>query len=134
MSWMQWYESLDKPAWTPDPETISVIWHILYPIILVSFSYVFLKAFRGKIPRSAALPFAINLVANVAFTPILFGVRSLVFASFNIVVVLVTLLWGMGMIWRYHRWVAIVQVPYLIWVAIATTLQLAIMQMNVISP
>ena len=134
MSWMQWYESLDKPAWTPDPETISVIWNILYPIILVSFSYVFLKAFRGKIPRSAALPFAINLVANVAFTPILFGVRSLVFASFDIVIVLVTLLWGMGMIWRYQRWVAIVQVPYLIWVAIATTLQLAIMQMNVISP
>ena len=134
MSWMQWYVSLQKPAWTPTPETISVIWQILYPIILFSFSYVFLKAFRGNIPRSAALPFAINLVANVAFTPILFGVRSLVFASFDIVVVLVTLLWGMGMIWRYQRWVAIVQVPYLIWVAIATTLQLAIMQMNVISP
>ena len=123
MSWMQWYESLHKPVWTPDPETISDIWQILYPIILFSFSYVFLKAFRGKIPRSAALPFAINLVANVAFTPILFGVRSLVFASFDIVVVLVTLFWGMGMIWRYYRWVAI-----------ATTLQLVIMQMNVISP
>ena len=95
---------------------------------------MFLKAFRGKIPRSAALPFAINLVANVAFTPILFGVRNLVLASFDIVVVLVTLFWGMGMIWRYYRWVAIVQVPYLVWVAIATTLQLAIMQMNVISP
>lgn len=131
---MQWYESLHKPVWTPDPETISVIWQILYPIILFSFSYVFFKAFRGKIPRFAALPFAINLIANVAFTPILFGVRSLVFASFDIVVVLVTLFWGMGMIWRYYRWVAIVQVPYLIWVAIATTLQLAITQMNVISP
>jgi tryptophan-rich sensory protein len=131
---MQWYESLHKPVWTPDPETISVIWQILYPIILFSFSYVFFKAFRGKIPRFAALPFAINLIANVAFTPILFGVRSLLFASFDIVVVLVTLFWGMGMIWRYCRWVAIVQVPYLIWVAIATTLQLAITQMNVISP
>ena len=134
MSWMQWYDSLHKPGWTPDPGTISVIWQILYPIILFSFSYVFLKAFRGKIPRFAALPFAINLVANVAFTPVFFGVRSLVFASFDIVVVLVPLLWGMGMIWRYHRWVAIVQIPYLIWVAIATTLQLTILQMNVISP
>ena len=134
MFWMQWYEVFYKPGWIPDRETISVIWQILYPIILFSFSYVFFKAFRGKIPRFAALPFAINLIANVAFTPVFFGVRSLVFASFDIVVVLVTLLWGMGMIWRYHRWVAIVQIPYLIWVAIATTLQLAIMQMNVISP
>ena len=64
-----------------------------------------------------------NRVANIVFMSILFGVRSLVFASFDIVVVLVTLFWGMGMIWRYYRWVAI-----------ATTLQLVIMQMNVISP
>ena len=64
-----------------------------------------------------------NRVANVLLTPILFGVWSLVFASFDIVVVLVTLFWGMGMIWRYYRWVAI-----------ATTLQLVVMQMNVISP
>ena len=125
---MQWYESLLKPAWTPAPETISVIWEILYPIIFFSFSYVFLKAFRGKIPRKAALPFAINLVANLAFPPILFGLRSLVLASFDIVLVLATLVWGIGMIWRYHRWVAIVQVPYLIWVTIATALQLLIMQ------
>ncbi len=134
MSWMQWYESLLKPAWTPAPETISVIWEILYPIIFFSFSYVFLKAFRGKIPRKAALPFAINLVANLAFPPILFGLRSLVLASFDIVLVLATLVWGIGMIWRYHRWVAIVQVPYLIWVTIATALQLLIMQMNLFSP
>ena len=64
-----------------------------------------------------------NRVANIVFMSFLFGVRSLVFASFDIVVVLVTLFWGMGMIWRYYRWVAI-----------ATTLQLVIMQLNVISP
>jgi len=134
MSWMQWYVSLQKPAWTPTPETISVIWQILYPIIFFSFSYVFLKASREKLPWSAALPFAINLIANLAFPPILFGLRSLVLASFDIVLVLATLVWGIGMIWRYHRWVAIVQVPYLIWVAIATALQLVIMQMNILSP
>jgi benzodiazapine receptor len=130
---MQWYESLEKPVWTPEPETIGVIWQVLYPIILISFSYVFLKAVRGTIPWVVALPFAVNLVANLAFTPILFGLRSLVLASFDIVVVLTTIVLGMGMIWRYHRWVAVVQVPYLIWVAIATCLQLAITQMNVVS-
>ena len=133
MAWMQWYESLEKPAWTPQPETIGFIWQVLYPIILISFSYVFLKAVRGAIPWAVALPFAVNLVANLAFTPILFGLRSLVLASFDIVVVLTTIVLGMGMIWRYHRWVAVVQVPYLIWVAIATCLQLAITQMNVVS-
>lgn len=129
---MQWYESLYKPTWTPDPATISLIWQILYPIIAFSFSYVFLRAIRGKIPRSVALPFAINLVANLAFTPIFFSLRSLVLSSVDIVVVLATLVWGMVMLWNFHRWIVFLLFPYLIWVVIAAYLQFAITQMNVL--
>ncbi len=35
MPWMEWYDSLAKPGWTPAPATIGLIWRILYPIILV---------------------------------------------------------------------------------------------------
>ena len=129
---MQSYESLYKPTWTPDPATISLIWQILYPIIAFSFSYVFLRALRGKIPWSVALPFAINLVANLAFTPIFFSLRSLVLSSVDIVVVLATLVWGMVMLWNFHRWIVFLLSPYLIWVVIATYLQFAITQMNVL--
>lgn len=62
MSWIEWYDSLAKPSWTPAPATISLIWQILYPVILVSFGYVFVQAIRGKVPRRLALPFAVNLV------------------------------------------------------------------------
>ena len=91
---MQWYESLEKPAWTPDPETISIIWQILYPIIFFSFGYVFFKAIQRKISWSVTLPFAINLIANLSFTPLLFGARSLILASVDIIVVLATIIWG----------------------------------------
>lgn len=70
MTWMEWYNSLVKPSWTPAPSTISLIWLILYPIILVSFGFVFVQAFRGKVAWKVALPFAINLVANLLFMPI----------------------------------------------------------------
>ena len=33
MTWMQWYNSLWKPSWTPTPPTLALIWQILYPII-----------------------------------------------------------------------------------------------------
>ena len=49
MSRMEWYDSLAKPEWTPEPATISLIWQILYPIILVTFGFVFVQAFRGKV-------------------------------------------------------------------------------------
>ena len=65
MSWMDWYNSLAKPSWTPAPGTIGLIWQILYPIILVTFGFVFVQGFRGKVPWWVALPFAINLVANL---------------------------------------------------------------------
>ena len=81
-----------------------------------------------------ALPFALNILANLVFTPIQFGLRNLLLASFDISIVLVTIVWGMIVIWRYHRWVAVLQVPYLIWVAIATVLQVMITWLNVISP
>jgi len=40
MNWLDWYNSLAKPNWTPAPATIGMIWQILYPIILVSFGFV----------------------------------------------------------------------------------------------
>jgi tryptophan-rich sensory protein len=130
MSWMDWYQSLAKPSWTPAPSTIGLIWQILYPIIAVTFTYVFWRAARRKLPLTVALPFMINLVANLSFTPIQFGLRSLPLASVDILIVWGTIVWSIVAIWKYHRWVAVAQVPYLVWVSIATVLQLSITLMN----
>jgi len=130
MTRMEWYSTLAKPTWTPDGSTIGLIWAILYPVIVVSFGYVFLQAFRGKIPRSVVVPFAINLVANLIFTPIQFGLRNLPLAAVDILVVWATIIWMSVAIWRHYRWVSVAQVPYFIWVSLATVLQLSITAMN----
>jgi len=87
MDWMTWYNGLAKPIWTPSPPTIGLIWQILYPIIIVTFGFVFVQMFRGKVAWIVALPFAINLVANLVFTPIEFRIRNLPLASVDIVIV-----------------------------------------------
>jgi benzodiazapine receptor len=130
MDWMTWYNGLAKPTWTPAPSTIGLIWRILYPIILVSFLFVFAQAARKKVGWRVALPFAFNLVANLIFTPILFGLRNLPLASVDILIVWSTILWMIAAVWKHYRWVAVAQVPYLIWVSIATVLQLSITWMN----
>ena len=130
MDWMTWYNQLAKPSWTPSPHAISTIWTILYPIILVSFGFVFYKALRGGIPPRVAVPFLINLLANLAFTPIQFGLRNLPLATVDILIVLATIVWMMGGIWRHYRLVAVAQVPYLVWVSTATVLQVSITVMN----
>lgn len=130
MTWMEWYETLWKPGWTPAPSTIGLIWQILYPIIIVTFGFVFVRAFRRKIPWIVALPFAINLLANLVFTPIQFGLRNLPLATVDILVVLGTVAWMIAAIWPHYKWVAVAQVPYLVWVGIATVLQVSITTMN----
>ena len=126
MPWIDWYNSLAKPSWTPAPATIGSIWQILYPIILVSFGFVFVQALRGKVGWWVALPFAINLVANLIFTPIQFGMRNLPLASIDILVVWGSIIWLALAIWPHYRWVSLAQVPYFIWVSLATVLQLSI--------
>ena len=47
--WIDWYQSLAKPSWTPAPQTIGLIWQILYPVIIATFGYVFVQAARSRL-------------------------------------------------------------------------------------
>ena len=130
MTWMEWYDNLAKPSWTPAPSTISLIWTILYPIILVSFGFVFVQAFRGKASWRMALPFIKNLVANLLFMPIFAGLRNVPLAAADIVIVWATIIWCVFAVWPVYKWVAVAQVPYFVWVSTATVIQLSITAMN----
>jgi len=125
-SWQAWYAGLEKPGWTPDGSTIGIIWGVLYPVIALTHGFVLVQALRGRLPRLVALPFALNLVANLAFSPLQFWLQNLTLAWIDILIVLATIAWSMIAIWRHHRWVALAQLPYLAWVATATVLQTAI--------
>ena len=130
MPWIEWYNSLAKPSRTPQPATVGLIWQIVYPVILISFGFVFVQACRGRVSWLSALPFAINLVANLIFTPIQFGLRNLPLAVVDILIVLTTIIWCMVAIWQHNKWVSLAQVPYFIWVSLATVLQMSITWVN----
>ena len=122
-----WYDSLNKPSWTPEPSTIGTIWAVIYPLIAVAAVATVVKVFRGELPRSVLVPLALNIAANIAFTPIQFGLRNLPLASADI-------LRCAG----HHRlvdgarveagsaWIVLPLAPYLLWVSTATVLQLTI--------
>lgn len=125
-----WYDNLAKPDWTPAPRTIGTIWSVLYPIIGAVFGWAVVGVVRGKLPPRVLAPIAANAVSNAAFTPILFGLRDLRLASADILVVLVTLVWAIVLLWPLAVLAALALVPYLVWVSIATVLQLSIARMN----
>ena len=127
---MSWYEELAKPAWAPPAPVFGIVWSILYPIIIVAYGYVVYRVIRGEFPVALLAPVLINIAANIAFTPIQFGLRNLWLAKLDIIVVLVTIVWSMVAIWPHARWAALALSPYLVWVMIATALQSSITWLN----
>ncbi|MEI8361385.1 MAG: TspO/MBR family protein [bacterium] len=125
-----WYDALSKPSWTPPGSTIGLIWTILYPIILASFVFVVYKYFKGELSRTVLAVFVLNLVFNLAFTPIQFGLKNLSLAAVDILLVLATIIASIFLVWPTFRLLAIAQIPYLLWVSTATILQLSITWMN----
>jgi tryptophan-rich sensory protein len=137
-----WYQALIKPSWAPPGWLFRPVWTVLYVIIAITFGTVFYKAFTGKIPWLVALPFALNLIFNFAFTPIQFKLKNNFLASIDILLVLGTLIWALFAIYSFglklhietgaptYSWIIYANIPYLLWVSFATILQLTITFLN----
>lgn len=125
-----WYSRLLKPPWAPPAWLFGPVWTVLYVLIAISFETVFYKVVKKKLSQKFAVPFVLNLAFNFAFTPIQFGLRNNFLAAVDILLVLATLVWAIKIIHPKIRWVALLQIPYLLWVSFATILQLIITYLN----
>lgn len=130
MNTYNWYSKLIKPTWAPPAWLFGPVWASLYTLIAISFGKVFYMALQKQIPLIITLPFVLNIIFNLAFTPLQFGLQSNLLAAVDILLVLITLIWAMIAIYQYAQWITYIQIPYLVWVAFATTLQLTITYLN----
>ena len=133
MNSYKWYSHLIKPSWAPPSWLFGPVWTFLYIIIAFSFGIVFYKFFTNEISWMIALPFLLNLLFNFMFTPIQFGLKNNLLAAIDISLVVSTLIWALCVIWNVSpdlRWVAYVNIPYLLWGIFATCLQFTITYLN----
>ncbi len=125
-----WYSTLIKPSWSPPSWIFGPMWTFLYILIVLSFGKVFLMSLKKKISFIVALPFILNLIFNLAFTPLQFGLKNNLLAAVDILLILATLIWSMVNIYPHSRRIAFIQIPYLVWVLFASILQLTITYLN----
>ncbi|MCC6520774.1 tryptophan-rich sensory protein [Candidatus Nomurabacteria bacterium] len=130
MNTYNWYSQLIKPTWAPPSWLFGPVWSVLYVMIAISFGKVFLMAWQKQITWIVVLPFVLNLVFNFAFTPLQFGLRNNLLAAIDILLVLGTLIWAIIAIYPHMRWIAYIQIPYLLWVSFATVLQFTVTFLN----
>ena len=125
-----WYQQLIRPEWAPPAWLFGPVWTFLYIIIAITYGYAAKLFFTGKIPFLVFLPFILNLIFNLIFTPIQFGLKNNLLATIDILLVLWTLVWLIIAIYPHAKWISYANVPYLIWVLFATVLQITITYLN----
>lgn len=133
MNTYNWYSQLIKPTWAPPSWLFGPVWTALYLVMAITYGTVFYQALKGKVPWTVALPFALNLIFNLAFTPIQFGLKNNLLAAVDILMVVGTLIWELASVWQASpnlRWVVYANIPYLLWGLFATVLQMTITYLN----
>lgn len=126
------------PPWAPPVWLFGVAWGIIYPLMAISFGYVFWKSFvKHQWRRYIGALFAVNLVFNLIYslgTFMVFNDNQSINdiasyywpAAIVVSVVLLTLPAMMFATWDKAKWITFVLAPYLAWVTVATTLQFTI--------
>ncbi len=134
-----WYAELIKPDWAPDPSLFGKVWSVLYVMIIITFAYTCIKTFgwgasaastNNLWPKYIFYIFLFNIVANLFFSPIQFGLRNLPLATFDIFLILISCFALLYYIFPYSKVITFLLVPYTLWVCIATVLQSSITWLN----
>jgi translocator protein len=124
------YLEYNKPPLSPPSFIFGWVWPILYAIIALTYMFVFCQISKGNLSFNIAIPFIINLVTNILFVYLQFGIQKKWLAMTDILFVLATIIVTMIVIWPHFHWVAYLQIPYLVWVLFATYLQIGVTILN----
>ncbi|WP_260923390.1 TspO/MBR family protein [Novosphingobium sp. 9] len=124
-----WFAALVKPSVYPAPLVFPIVWSLLY--VMMGLAAAMVGAARGARGRGLALVFfGVQLVLNLAWSPVFFGAHKmhagLVVISLLDLAVIVTI----AAFWRVRRPAALLLVPYLAWILFATYLNYAFLQAN----
>ena len=122
-----WYTSLAKPPWTPPNWLFAPAWTVLFALMALSGWLVWWRTGFFSIPIGL---FALQLVLNVAWSWLFFGLKSPVAGMIDIVFLWLAILATTIAFWRVNHIAGWLFVPYLAWVAYAASLNFAIWRMN----
>ena len=131
-----WYESLNKPSFNPPNWIFGPVWTTLFVLMGISLYLVWSKEMqpRNKISAKAKpwqkasiiLIFAVQLILNVLWSVIFFGMHSAGAAFFELLMLWCAIIYTIINFYRVSKTAAWLLFPYILWVSFAGILNLAI--------
>jgi tryptophan-rich sensory protein len=125
----EWYEQLNKPSWTPPNYAFPIAWSFLYLAMAVAAWLVWCKAGFKKASNALALH-GLQLISNAAWSWLMFGMHEIRASLLNLTFLWATVATMMFLFWRIRPLAGALQVPYLLWLSYAWSLNFAIWYLN----
>ena len=125
-----WYPSLIKPRFTPSDWVFAPVWVGLYLLMGVAAFLVWRRGFDRQDVRNALSFFAVQLALNVLWSVFFFGLQSPLAGLLVIIVLSIAILLTIRSFLPISYPAALLLIPYFLWTAFATGLNISIWYLN----
>jgi len=125
-----WYATLRKPSFTPPDWVFAPVWIILYSLMGIAAYLVWRKGLGEKQVRKAMILFSGQLMLNALWSWIFFGLRSPLAGFVEIAILSVVLIFTIQSFFKISKAAGALLIPYFLWVAFASGLNLSIWYLN----
>ena len=125
-----WYVTLNKPWFTPPGYVFGPVWTVLYILMGISLFLVISHGWDEKPVKTGVLLFGFQLVANLVWSVLFFKLQSPIAGLADIFLLLALIVLTIAAFYRVSKPAAMLLVPYLAWVCIATALNVGVVLLN----
>lgn len=124
----EWYQSLEKPDLTPPDIVFPIVWNLLY--ILMGVAAWCIWKSQSVFRSMAILLFIIQLLLNVLWSYLFFGMQSPALALLEIAVLWIVLVTTLFVFYKIDKSAGFLLIPYIAWVSFAIYLNYSIFVLN----
>lgn len=126
-----WYELLQKPIFTPPNWVFGPVWIVLYILMGIALYIVWQKqGQRGQNKAASYTWFGIQLVLNIVWSVVFFGLHSIYGGLIIIVALWLSIAMTIRAFSKQATVAAWLLVPYLVWVSYACVLNYSFWRLN----
>ena len=125
----RWFMQLTMPDIMPPFWAFPLAWTILY--LLMGIALALVCAAWGARGRGIAITaFIAQLLVNITWNPVFFGMRDIEMALMIIGILDLLVIITIVLFWRVRRLAAVLMLPYLAWILFATVLNWQFLELN----
>jgi len=126
-----WFPTLEKPVFNPPNWLFAPVWTMLYILMGIAAGLVWDRYESDKYEvKNALVIFAAQLLLNLLWSILFFGLRNPMLAMLEIVVLLLIIYETHYKFKNISKMAGYLLVPYILWVGFATILNIAIWYLN----